>query len=156
MTSRSVKMDEGRPHAPPGDSRAAIRILGAGPAGSAAAIAALSESAAVRLFEKVDVPAPQGFAGSSFPPASPESWKLGRVAGFPGTSAGAHPQMCSPPRPACQAMTLAECAYGLSPLSARRWLLFDRGVPSRCGGRSRSGRGPTSGSRTCKETARRP
>ena len=106
---------------------AAIRILGAGPAGSAAAIAALSESAAVRLFEKSTFPRHKVCGEFLSPGVARILEALGVWQDFLGLRPARIRRCVLHLGPRAKQWTLAECAYGLSRYQLDR-LLFDRAV----------------------------
>jgi len=105
----------------------AIRILGAGPAGSAAAIAALSESAAVRLFEKSTFPHHKVCGEFLSPGASRILEALGVWQDFLGLGPARICRFVLHLGPRAKRWTLPECAFGLSRYQFDR-LLFDRAV----------------------------
>ncbi|MGC9972211.1 MAG: hypothetical protein ABSE56_16650 [Bryobacteraceae bacterium] len=105
----------------------AIRILGAGPAGSAAAIAALSESAAVRLFEKSTFPHHKVCGEFLSPGASRILEALGVWQDFLGLGPARIRRFVLHLGLRAKHWTLPECAFGLSRYEFDR-LLFDRAV----------------------------
>jgi flavin-dependent dehydrogenase len=106
---------------------AAIRILGAGPAGSAAAIAALSESAAARLFEKSTFPRHKVCGEFLSPGVARILEALGVWQDFLGLRPARIRRCVLHLGSRAKQWTLAECAYGLSRYQFDR-LLFDRAV----------------------------
>lgn len=105
----------------------AIRILGAGLAGSAAAIAALSESAAVRLFEKSAVPRHKVCGEFLSPGASRILEALGVWQDFLGLGPARIRRSVLHIGLRAKHWQLPECAFGLSRYQFDR-LLFDRAV----------------------------